>query len=450
MSKRDDFESRLRSYLAAGAKKSPKPDLEERIRARAFGRRFGWTTQVLAAAAILILAIGLGIVARQARLVGVTGSPSPTPLMSPSGSVTPSVKPSESPQVSGSPYPLLSPVIFQMVDAKSGWVAGEDTNRILRTTDGGVHWNDVTPRGARAGGWITAFLDANHAWIASSLQPGSGSTDFSVEIYRTSDGGRSWQRAGRVGADAGFPSALSFVDTRNGWLFMRLDMAAGSEGVAFYGTRDGGATWTKLSEADTTGLSGHLPLMCFKNLPVFLDANHGWTPAACNNGGGPYLYATRDGGYTWNRVAIQVPAGYDAGCMCSVTNLHFTDQQNGDFLLNIYQGLTPPQNYLYTSRDGGLSWQLGPQMPAYANVFWFLDPSQGWAFNGKTRELLATGDGGRHWSAVGTIPSPADPIYLQFVTPSLAWAIGAETGGMTILKTADGGRSWTTELAPSP
>jgi photosystem II stability/assembly factor-like uncharacterized protein len=447
MSKRDDFDARLRAYLAAGAKKSPEPDLEERIRARAFGRRFGWTGQILAAAAVLILAIGLGIVARQARLVGVTGSPSPTPVTTPSGK--PRATPTPTPQVNLSPYPLLPPSSIQMINATTGWAAGSTTDRILRTSDGGAHWSDVTPGGAPAGTWTTAFLDANQAWIASSLQPGSGSSDFSVELYRTIDGGSSWRALGTIPADQGWPGRLQFVDAQHGWLTMRLGGAAGSEGVAFYGTRDGGLSWIKLSEADSSGLRGHLPLTCSKNAPVFLNATTGWVPGSCGAGGGPYFYVSRDGGRSWNPVRLSVPAGYPADCMCEVSGLRFLDARYGIFVLTFNDG-AGQRSLLYSTTDAGASWFPSASLPSNCFAVSFISPAYGWTLDAKRNIILHTGDGGLHWSTLGSVPSSQGVSDLQFVNTDIGWAVGSEPAGDTLVKTLDGGQSWTTQLAPSP
>ena len=459
MNNRPDLESRLRAYLSSGARTQAPSGMEGRIAARVLGRRYSWAFQLLAAAAVLVLAIGLGVGVSKLRQsnAALKVSPRPTPIVTPTASVSPTATPSASPtpEPSVGPYPLMAPTTFTMVSVSTGWAAGSGTDRILRTSDGGADWNDVTPRGARLGNWTTFFLDANNAWLASSLQPGSPTSDFSVEIYRTSDGGRNWSRTGTSVAGWGFPGAIDFVDRQHGWLLMKQDgtlQTPGSDMLAIYGTADGGASWSKLSETDTSGLAGHLPLACSKTNLVFVSATTGWIQGGCGAGGGYFLYVTRDGGRNWAGVSLRIPQQGTSTCDCSIESLRFWDSQHGALVLNgAYQDARGyAQNFLYTTTDGGRSWQLGPLLPGNAFSVFFLDATHGWTLDAKANTILFSGDGGQHWSIAGTIPSNSNGVVrdFQFVTAQVGWVLGADSRGLPILKTVDGGQTWTTQLAP--
>jgi photosystem II stability/assembly factor-like uncharacterized protein len=452
-----DFDSRLKAYLARAAGTRPPSGMDARMVGRVQKRQV-WAVQLVAAAAILVLAIGLGIILQRARnsnsvLPAVT--PTATAQASPSEKPTASPMSSPTPATSAAPYPLLAPVTMRMINASTGWAAGSGTNRILRTGDGGSQWTEVTPRGAQPGNWTTFFLDPNNAWVASSLQPGSGSPDFSVHVYRTSDGGQSWHDAGTAMADWGFPAAMDFVDPTHGWLFMKQDgtlETPGSDMVAIYGTTDGGASWNKLSQTDTSGIVGHLPQACSKLNPVFLSSSTGWIPGSCGAGGGYFLYVTRDGGRNWAAVALRMPPAGTLTCDCEIGSLRFWDKQHGALVLNnAYQDAQGyAQNFLYTTIDGGRSWQLGPMLPANAFSVYFLDAAHGWTLDAKANKLLFSSDGGLHWSSTGTIPTSSNAVVMdfQFVTSKIGWALGADSRGLPILKTVDGGASWTIQLSP--
>jgi photosystem II stability/assembly factor-like uncharacterized protein len=88
--------------------------------------------------------------------------------------------------------------------------------------------------------------------------------------------------------------------------------------------------------------------------------------------------------------------------------------------------------------DGGVSWKVYHHVCNITNnlshVF-FVDDERGWAVGGG---LLATSDGGEHWSVIKT-----DSIYeltaVYFVNPDTGWVVG---GGGIVLKTMNGGKSW--------
>jgi photosystem II stability/assembly factor-like uncharacterized protein len=419
--KPDEFDPRLKAYLHRGASTPAPAGLEARINAGTRRQRSGWLLQVAAAAALLVIAIGLGIALQRARhSAGVT--PSASPITKPT--------PYPTPTASGAAYPLLPPASMQMIDRNTGWAAGSGTNRILRTTDGGSHWNDVgpAPSAVKAGSWITFFLDGNHAWLASWLHPGSTSPDFSVAISRTVDGGKTWDEAvdSPVAAEQRWPASMQFIDPAHGWLFMNLGFAAGSQGIAVYGTVDGGITWSKLSEADTSGLQGHLPLRCSKGLPVFLNSSTGWMPGTCGAGGGPFFFVTRDGGRTWNDVGITPPAGYDRSCMCGISSFRLSDPRfcatrSGFFVLDIYGADGAQHDFVYTTTDGGSSWWPGPMLPANCFTADFIAPAYGWTLDAKKNTILQTGDGGQHWSTLGIIPSSQGVVDFHFVNSAIGW-----------------------------
>src|SRR6266851_384776 len=131
MGKPDEFDPRLKAYLHRGASTPPPAGMDARIIDGAPRRKRGWGLQVVAAAAVLVLAIGLGIVVQRARQsVGVT--PSASPIASPNTKPTPNPTPTTSVPL----YPLLPPASMHMINASTGWAAGSGTNRILRTADG--------------------------------------------------------------------------------------------------------------------------------------------------------------------------------------------------------------------------------------------------------------------------------------------------------------------------
>jgi photosystem II stability/assembly factor-like uncharacterized protein len=76
---------------------------------------------------------------------------------------------------------ILRAVFF--IDARTGWaVGGLNTKTLLKTTDSGTNWTDITPANINEKQLRDiAFADANNGWLIHR-----------DSIYRTTDGGTTW------------------------------------------------------------------------------------------------------------------------------------------------------------------------------------------------------------------------------------------------------------------
>ncbi|HWU78115.1 MAG TPA: hypothetical protein VN043_16575 [Rhodanobacter sp.] len=127
------------------------------------------------------------------------------------------------------------------LNAGALWV-GTDDGLVWRTDDGGAHWRQVTPKAltpwSKIAGIELSPFDAKVAYLAVDRHRLDDDTPY---IYRTSDGGDSWQRI-----DSGIPRN-SFVNVvradpqRKGLLY------AGTE-RGMYVSFDDGAQWQSLQQ----------------------------------------------------------------------------------------------------------------------------------------------------------------------------------------------------------
>jgi hypothetical protein len=79
-----------------------------------------------------------------------------------------------------------SPVPLKMLSSTTGWAHGA-----LRTTDGGLHWKDMSPRSLpnptlAYGAYGECFLDSTHAWSAQAVTSGTSDAD-GVVTFATTD-----------------------------------------------------------------------------------------------------------------------------------------------------------------------------------------------------------------------------------------------------------------------
>lgn len=119
------------------------------------------------------------------------------------------------------------------VDANVAWASGRE-GTVLRTIDGGAHWQAMrVPGAAELDFRDVEGFDADTA-VVLSIGPGAAS-----RVYRTVDGGRTWTLALQNTDPRAFFDCLAF-DGGRGW--MLGDPVDGAFQV--YATVDGGASWT--------------------------------------------------------------------------------------------------------------------------------------------------------------------------------------------------------------
>lgn len=314
----------------------------------------------------------------------------------------------------------------------AGWAVTQG-GQVLRTTSGGLAWQDVTPKGMPQGAsgnqYLLAATDQSHAWVAFN----SVSTFSPTLVYYTSNGGRGWQtaRTGQAGA-----LQLEFLNARTGFLLTAPQGgSAGSEWVNLLGTTDGGRNWRMLADGRPTPSSITYP--GDKSGFTFLDAENGWMTG--NSGAVPImLYVTHDGGAAWRPEGLPVPRGF--------SNEKDTAQSQPPFFFGPSDGVMPVWFFsrgslmdFYRTVNGGRTWT--PTTPlGSANapfVYSVIDPEHiVIAFGSR---LYRTEDGGLHWSQVQHNLSLSGATALDFVNPSDGWAI---VHGQ-LLRTTDGGSIWT-------
>ncbi|MDO7874535.1 YCF48-related protein [Hymenobacter sp. ASUV-10] len=161
----------------------------------------------------------------------------------------------------------------------------------------------------------------------------------------------------------------------------------------------------------------------------FTDASHGYASAAVGG-----LLKTMNGGQTWASLPSGVPS--------SLRDVHFSSADSGYVVGNV--------GVVIRTVDGGASWQRHDLANNGASVNGVYSHSSRRALVTQGDQIFRTTNGGQTWTVAYTY-NGALPIFtfrfLEFVTPSLGYAVGGYAGSMggttQVVKTTDGGATWT-------
>ncbi len=243
-------------------------------------------------------------------------------------------------------------------DHNDGWVVGAsdsfgDGSVILHTGDAGQTW---TPQQSTLAGNLVGvdFLNASTGWAISSNPFPSGS-GAPLVLEHTTDGGVTWIPQ-YVYQNAAL-NAVDFVDATTGWAAGGWYAGGGFPTGAIFASTNGGFTWTKEKlPADAPPMTG----------VQFVSASDGWAVGTGYDSNGnvtpAWVLYTTDAGKTWTRRADLEDS--------LATTVHFSDAAHG------WLG---GQNGVYATTDGGATWQRvagGYGVEAVAAA----DPQHVWAF----------------------------------------------------------------------
>ena len=326
---------------------------------------------------------------------------------------------------------------LDMFNELDGWaVTGAE---IVRTNDGGLTWYNVSPPDMTETGYNvdTFFLDNDHAWVQ---KPDPENYPNSGTLYRTSDGGRTWENQ-VVPFSRG---DLNFVDAENGWTMADLGVGAGSNAVAVFQTTDGGASWEKTytNDPNESSASDTLPLGGIKSDLVPLDANQAWVTGMVYAPGEVYLYRTVDRGRSWQQVTLPLPPGtenFDLGI--DQDQMKFVSPTDAYLALRMSGEAT--QTAVYVTHDAGNTWSLTPTILDGAGASSFLSRQEAVIYNGE--EFQVTRDEAQTWSAISPDISFTDTFAdMEFVNLMSGWLITIDpsTNQRSLYRTTDGGSTW--------
>jgi len=225
------------------------------------------------------------------------------------------------------------------VSENVAWASGS-RGTVLRTTDGGTTWENVSIAEADTIDFrdIQAF-NANTAIVLSAGLP--------AVIFKTVDGGQSWQQKFFTMKEGTFYDGMDFWDDQNGIAFGD----AVDSRLLILKTKDGGETWQELPfEQRPLAKAGQGG---FAASGTSLITN-GATDAYIGLGGDEAsLFYSHDRGETWQKTITPLQSGESTAGIFSIA---FKNEKEGLIVGGDYRGDSLTRiNSAYTT-DRGKSW----------------------------------------------------------------------------------------------
>ncbi|MDG1573421.1 hypothetical protein OZ410_13915 [Robiginitalea sp. M366] len=331
---------------------------------------------------------------------------------------------------------------------------GTASGGLWKSSSGGIKWEPVFDEEVTASIGAVAIQQSNPSvvWVGTGEGNPRNSLNGGYGVYRTLDGGKSWQRMGleqtrhihRIIIDPTDPNTvyvgaigspwgehpergvfkttdggktwkkILFVNNKTGVADMVMDptnpnkllvgmwehrrwpwfFESGGPGSGLFMTHDGGETWKQLSEKD--GLpKGDLGRIGLAIAPGKPDVIYALVEAKKNA-----LYKSTDGGFSWKMINNKNDIGNRP---FYYSDIH-VDPENENRVYSVF-------TYVNVSEDGGKNFT--ELMPAYGvdngvhpdHHAWWIHPTNGqFMMDGNDGGLNLTRDGGRTWRFVGNLP----------------------------------------------
>ncbi len=287
-----------------------------------------------------------------------------------------------------------------VVSAKVVWASGTKGTYLL-TTDGGESWKPGTVQGA-------ADLDfrAVHGFDDKTAILLSIGTGEKSRVYRTKDGGGTWDVLYTNPDPKGFFDALAFWDATHGILLG--DPVDGH--FVIMTTDDAGETWRR--EKTPAALPNEGAFAASNSCMFVIGLHEVWFGT-----GAARVFHSADGGKKWSVSAT--PIRHDSAS-AGIFSLAFLNPLFGIAVGGDYSKPLEAANNIAITEDGGKKWTAPPSGPnGFRSAITFLADQKMWITTGTSGSDAST-DKGKTWKQFDKGNYNAESFLLSYA----GWAVG--------------------------
>jgi photosystem II stability/assembly factor-like uncharacterized protein len=294
----------------------------------------------------------------------------------------------------------------------------------------------VLPDGFRA--QAVSFTTAEHGWMLGTQTCGPA---HCTNVLRTTDGGATWKKVGRIHAPLtsdkiGGVTGVRFADDMHGWAF----------GPSLWSTSDGGATWDK---EPIPGEGNLLPVLAAGPEAVFAlvsTCRLNQAPGTCDPA---TVWKTTPGADGWSQSPVKLKAGLVTNTARMVVR--------GDVAYLVVPTETDP-DVIRVTTDGGNHWSGRPDpcskpmderlvdVAAFSDtgVAFLCDGDPG--FGHSTKRVFRSTDTGHTTRTFGSVPFEGIVSQLTAAPNGRLFMTSWGATGSWVYR-SNAGHAWTTPLA---
>ena len=314
---------------------------------------------------------------------------------------------------------------------------------VWKTVDGGKEWTNVSDGtfGGSIGAVAVSDWDPNVVYAGGGEKTVRGNVSHGDGLWKSVDGGKTWKSAGLTDSRHISRIRIHPKDPDRLWVCAMGHLFGPNEQRGVFRSSDGGATWNQALFVNAD--AGCVDLAMDPNNPRILYAGF-WrvlrTPWTLESGGeGSGLWKSTDGGETWTELSSNkgLPEGTWGIVGVSVSP---SDSEN------LYAMVEAQEGGVFRSKDGGETWSRTNDSRDLRQRAWYYTRIYADPADAESVYVLNVGfhhskDGGRTFSRISVPHGDNHDLWIDPDDPKRL--IQSNDGGANVSE--DGGTSWTTQ-----